>query len=197
MSSDPSPPQQAQVTQDVDMGFVQSEDANRIKPYPSMSIKELWSCAGDCGVFSESPAHFKSVFDVLFHKHGTLFYRLLSKKKIAKLPKVDPNNVNVKAIFFEGVRFEDPYENFIVPEYDPKNPRGVYVVFTHDRKTKELYDVIEAYDSITFSKFKNIVASDEEILKFRNKKIGENTTPYDQDSSEEEEEVTEQVQDLQ
>lgn len=82
-----------------------------IQQHPSFSAYELWDFLGDQGIFSESPAHLLSAFDVLVHRQGTLYYRMRrikDRKPVEPLPEGAVRNV-----LFAGTIFHDPMGYFV------------------------------------------------------------------------------------
>lgn len=56
--------------------FVQSNDANRFKPLPSLSNEELWELMGERGADTNSVDALVSKFDVWIHNKGKLYFRM-------------------------------------------------------------------------------------------------------------------------
>ena len=164
MSSAPAPP--ATAAPKASLGFVQSDTANTANDnyLPSMSNEQIWDWFGNCAVFSHSPQHMVTAFDVLFHSKGLLFYRMKSKKDRDATPLPDPKDLKVKHGWFEGERFHDSM-GYVLSRKEGEGK--VCVVFTHDRGTKELHDVIECSDTITFKKFDELRQDEKKLIAFR------------------------------
>ena len=90
--------------------LVQSDEANTVKELPSLSNEDLWHFCGERGVYSQSPKHLLSCFDVFYHSKGNLYYRMKLRKNREVIPSTEPDQTSG---FFHGVVFHDPMGAFM------------------------------------------------------------------------------------
>jgi hypothetical protein len=121
------------------------QSINRESTLPTLSLATIWDIVGDQGVHSESPTHFASCFDVLFHKDGILYYRMKFKK--------DRRQVTMTGNpLFKGVVFHDPMELFIPRSSDDDR---VHYMATHYSREEgiEVAEALENDSSLTYEEF--------------------------------------------
>jgi len=118
------------------------------KELPSFTLKQIWNFVGERGVYSESPEHFSSCFDILCHYKGKLYYRMkLIKDRISSSPSSNTG-------FFKGVTFHDPMECFISRADTGDN---VTIMATHYTNRDDEIDVLENDKDISLSEFEEII----------------------------------------
>ncbi len=149
----------------------------------NMTMEEIWDFAGNAGVYSESPKHFASVFDVLLHHHGVLFYRMKTEEEIKNLPEITSVKGDVRATLMVGIRFEDPMSGFLTRD----DGEGVNIMCTHDTDGT-LFDGLETNDEIPLEDFKNHLNTQESFFKFAHESSVIDKEEDEEDEEEEEEE---------
>ena len=116
--------------------------SNKPKQLPSLNNEQLWHFIGERGVYSQSPEHMLSCFDVFVHHEGKLYYRMKLKKD-----RVPVTETSASADLFVGTTFHDPMEAFINRRETKDEVAVMSTHYSKDNEENERGDEIEELEN--------------------------------------------------